>query len=94
MGFSFEWSPDKARQNLAKHGVAFEAMISAFDDPFALEWEDRRHGDFESRFVLLAQVGGRIYVVVYTWREPLIRMISARMAEPFERRLYYESNKK
>ena len=94
MGFSFAWSPEKARQNSAKHGVSFETAVRAFDDPFGIEWEDRGHGDYESRFVLLAHVKGRILVVVYTWREDLIRLISARLAEPFERRLYYDSNKK
>ena len=31
----FEWDDVKAAQNLADHGVSFEAARLAFDDPFA-----------------------------------------------------------
>jgi uncharacterized DUF497 family protein len=30
----FEWDDTKAAQNLASHGVSFEAVRLAFDDPF------------------------------------------------------------
>jgi len=36
----FTWDPDKARRNLAKHGVSFEEAASALLDPFALEAPD------------------------------------------------------
>ncbi len=29
----FEWDEDKARANLAKHGVSFEEAALVFDDP-------------------------------------------------------------
>lgn len=92
MQFQFEWDQRKAASNLLKHGVSFEAARAAFDDPFAVEWEDVRHDDAEPRFILLAEVKGRILVVVYTWRGDFVRLISVRPAEPFERRLYYENS--
>lgn len=87
----FEWDDDKARLNLAKHGVPFEAARDAFRDPFALEWEDDR--DFgEPRFILVGQVEGRVLFVAYTTRGDRVRIISARMAEPFERRRYHDAD--
>jgi hypothetical protein len=90
MNFEFEWDHRKAAANLLKHGVSFEVACDAFKDPFAMEWEDVRHDDAEPRFILLAEVRGRILVVVYTWRGEIVRLISARLAEPFERRLCFE----
>jgi hypothetical protein len=45
----------------------------------------------EQRFVTLgADAAGRILVVVYTFRGEDIRLISARQAEPHERKEYEE----
>jgi hypothetical protein len=38
----FEWDDTKAAQNLANHGVSFEAAQLAFDDPFAVVEATRR----------------------------------------------------
>ncbi len=43
----FEWDPTKARRNLAKHGVSFDAATRVFDDPFALMLQDRVEGGEE-----------------------------------------------
>ena len=34
---SIEWDPQKARSNLKKHGIAFSAAVSAFEDEYALQ---------------------------------------------------------
>jgi hypothetical protein len=52
----FEWDDVKAAQNLANHGVSFEAARLAFDDPFAVVREDRRQDYGEDRYVLLGMV--------------------------------------
>lgn len=39
----FGWDARKAKTNAAKHGVEFEAAITAFDDPFALIASDPAH---------------------------------------------------
>jgi uncharacterized DUF497 family protein len=46
----------------------------------------------EPRFKLLGMVDGRVLFVAYTMRGDIIRIISAREAEPYERRLYHEEN--
>ncbi len=50
---------------------------------------DPLHSDNEERFVLLGMSGrGRLIVVVYTERGEDIRLISARLADAYERKHY------
>lgn len=64
--------------------------MHAFLDPFRLELEDTRYDYGESRFRLLGEVNGVLLAVIFTEREEVIRIISARVAEPNERRIYHE----
>ena len=65
----FEWDPDKARTNLAKHGVSFEEAMRAFLDPLSITILDPDHSDGQDRFVLIGQSGiGRLLVVVHADR--------------------------
>lgn len=88
----FEWDDEKAARNLASHGVSFEAARLAFDDAFAVIREDRRQDYGEDRFILLGMVQEHLLVVSYTMRGERVRIISARLAEPRERRRYHEEN--
>jgi uncharacterized DUF497 family protein len=88
----FEWDDAKAATNLARHGVSFEQAREAFNDPFAVEFEDDRREYGEARFILLGMVAERMIVVVHTSRGDIVRIISAREAEPHERRRYHEEN--
>ena len=51
----FEWDPEKARRNVAKHGVSFEEAATAFGDPLSLTIFDPDHSEEEDRFILLGQ---------------------------------------
>jgi uncharacterized DUF497 family protein len=88
----FEWDDDKAAANFAKHKVSFSAARQAFADVFAIEREDDTEHYDEPRFNLLGMVDGRVLFVAFTMRGDIIRIISAREAEPYERRLYHEEN--
>jgi uncharacterized DUF497 family protein len=88
----FEWDDAKARQNLASHGVSFETARLAFDDPFAVAREDRRHDYGEDRYLLLGMVEHHLLAVAYAQRGARLRIISARLAESRERRRYHEEN--
>jgi hypothetical protein len=88
----FQWDDVKAAQNYAVHGVTFEAAKEAFRDPFAIERLDDREDSGEDRYVLLGMIDGRLLAVAYTLRNATIRIISARGAEPHERRRYHEDN--
>lgn len=92
MNNTFEWDEIKAAKNYAAHGVSFEAARGVFKDPFAIEWLDEREGYGEDRFVIIGMVEGRLLYVVYTLRGDVIRIISARGAEPYEKRQYHEEN--
>ena len=87
----FEWDDAKAAINLTRHGVDFDDAIRVFLDPFRLELEDTRYDYGESRFRLLGEVNGVLLAVIFTEREESVRLISARVAEANERRLYHES---
>jgi uncharacterized DUF497 family protein len=88
----FEWDDAKAAQNYADHGVSFEVARRIFEDPFATERLDDRQDYGEDRYSILGMVDGRILYVAYTLRNGTIRIISARGAEPDERRRYHEDN--
>jgi uncharacterized DUF497 family protein len=91
MGLRFEWDDEKAASNLQKHGVSFEEAATAFGDPLSRTISDPDHSDEEDRFVLLGLTGqDRLVVVVHTEQEDIIRLISARLATPVERRNYEE----
>jgi hypothetical protein len=83
----YEWDPDKAESNVEKHGVDFADAVTALDDEAALTLDD--DDPDEERFITLGMDAlRRIVVVVYTWREERIRIISARKATPRERKQY------
>jgi hypothetical protein len=85
----FEWDPEKARRNVAKHGVSFEEAATAFGDPLSLTIFDPDHSEEEDRFILLGQTyTGRLVVVVHTDRGENVRIISAGLAARRERRAY------
>jgi uncharacterized protein len=88
----FEWDPEKARANLAKHGVRFDLALQVFDDPEALTVLDRIV-DGEERWRTIGRVGpATILFVAHTWIDDdgrvHVRIISARRAERREIRAY------
>jgi len=85
----FDWDSAKAKSNLAKHSVPFEAAIGVFDDPFGYETRDDREAYGEERFVAVGMVVGVLLWVVYTERDGRIRLISARRATRKEQDDYF-----
>lgn len=85
----FTWDPDKATENVRKHGVDFVEASTIFGDPLEVAIPDPEHSEGEIRFLSLGQSAeARVLVVAYTEREGKIRIIHARMAAPKERRAY------
>ena len=84
-----EWDPEKARSNLAKHGVSFADAALALEDEAALTMREDQDAD-EQRFVAMGlDPLGRVLLVVYTYRDEALRIISARKATRRER-IHYE----
>lgn len=83
----FEWDDAKAATNERKHDVSFGEAATAFADPLAAIFPDPDHSDDETREVLVGfSERGRLLVVSFTERPPNLRIISARVATPRERR--------
>ena len=97
--FLFEWDRAKNLSNQRKHGVSFEEAAQVFRSPLFLSWKDRVQ---EGRTLeACGKVEGlSLLVVAHTIREELesgdeievVRIISARRAEPKERRRYEKEN--
>ena len=75
----FDWDPEKATQNLEKHGVSF-SEIYHFDWATAIEAEDTRYDYGETRMQALGKINDRYHVLVYAIRKETIRVISLRKA--------------
>lgn len=88
----FQWDDAKAAANVAAHGVTFEASRDVFNDPMALDWFDESEDYGEDRYAIIGMSEGRLLFVAYTTRGAAIRVISARLTEPHERRRYHEEN--
>ena len=83
----FEWDYLKAASNLQKHNVDFADAVTVLDDDRAITI--REETSAEERFITLGMDAlGRLLVVVYTWRQDRIRIISARKATTRERHRY------
>ena len=78
---SYEWDPNKAKSNYKKHRVKFADAVGVFED------------EKEDRFITIGMdFLSRILVVVYTFRNIVIRIISARKATARERKVYEEQD--
>ena len=86
---NYEWDPNKAKSNYMKHGIRFADAVGVFEDENAITIEDDHQK--EDRFIIIGRdFLSRILVVVYTFRDIVIRIISARRATARERKMYEE----
>ena len=86
---SYEWDPNKEKSNFRKHGIKFADAVGVLEDENAITLED--DDARESRFITIGMdFLNRILVVVYTFRNIVIRIISARKATARERKIYEE----
>lgn len=91
MQYTFEWDAEKARQNVDKHGISFEEVVTAFGDPLSVTVSDPDHSDSEERQLLLGMSRrSRLVVVAFTERGDRLRIITARLASRREKRKYEE----
>lgn len=87
-GRAFNWDDNKAKSNLAKHGVRFEYATGVFLDPRFVAFDASRAGDKEIRRKAVGVIEGKLFVVVHTERAGVCRIISARRANAMEQRAY------
>jgi len=85
----FEWDPDKAIRNVAKHGVSFQEAATTFGDPLSLTVFDPDHSEDEDRYLTFGQTSaGKFVAVSHTDRGDRVRIISARPMTRRERKGY------
>ncbi len=85
----FQWDDGTAEKNREQHGVSrTECEAVFFSRPFLVA-ADEQHSQGEPRYFALGQTGlGRRLFVVFTIRENLVRVISARDMSRKERNTY------
>ncbi len=75
--------------NIAKHNISFERIVEC-DWNLAKVEKDTRFNYGEERFIAFVPLEGRLYQVVFTVRNDLMRIISFRKANNKERARYDE----
>lgn len=94
--YEFDWDPDKAARNLAKHRVTFEDALTIFLDPLALTIPDERGVEEERWITIGVSRATNVLLVVHTYVEVshdriYVRLISARKPTKREKRQYEQA---
>ncbi len=84
----FEWDEAKSSACFLELGFDFALAASAFADPDRIIRQDNRYSYEEDRYQLVGRIGKRLFVLTYTLRGGVIRIISARKANTREVKRY------
>ncbi len=82
-----EYDERKNAQNISKHGISFERVVE-------LDWinsiilEDDRLDYGEIRNIGYVMLNNRLHILIWTWRNRMMRPISFRKANMRERKFY------
>ncbi len=87
----FAWDEAKSAACFEQRGFDFAYATRVFLDPNRILRADTRRSYGEERYQLLGMVEQRLFVVIYTLRHDVIRIISARKANQREVRRYENS---
>ena len=60
----FEWDPEKAEHNLAKHRVSFTEATEVFGDDLSSTAADPDHSEDEQRYVIFGKTRSDRHLVV------------------------------
>jgi hypothetical protein len=87
----FDWDNQKAANNIKKHKISFQEAASVLNDPLALTFDDPDHSIGEYRLLTFGTTRtGKLIIVSHTEINGLMRIISARLMEKHERKIYEE----
>ena len=89
----FEWDAAKSDACFRERGFDFAYAARAFLDPDRIIHADTRFSYREDRYQLIGEIEQRLFIVVYTPRDDVIRIISARKANRREIRHYENSTR-
>lgn len=82
------WDDLKNEGNIDQRRIDFSGLDEVFDGRFSVVREDRRRDYGEPRFNMLVALHGLVLNVTFTPRGGKQRIISARLANRKERRVY------
>lgn len=85
----FEWDEEKNRANVVKHGISFDEASDIFYGPIVVKGSHRSN---EERWIAIGKSNERIVTVIFTRRNDLIRIISARHPRSDEKRAYRKAS--
>lgn len=86
MPSEFEWDESKRLRIIDERGLDFRDAVQIFDSRPVIHAPSRRNN--EDRFVSTAEIHGKLYTVVWMWRQGNQRIISFRRARDGEERAY------
>ncbi|MGH8137672.1 MAG: BrnT family toxin [Steroidobacteraceae bacterium] len=87
MGITYD--PEKCARNVRERALSFEE-VEDFEWNSAYVLEDARKDYGERRFQALGEIGGRVYMLVFTPRGRDVHVISVRKANRREIKRYEE----
>lgn len=91
----FQWDSGNSNKNFIKHRVTNPECEEVFFNQPIILVDDTRHSEEEKRWFLLGRTDqDRFLFIVFTIRQDLIRVISARDMNKKEREIYNEEIKK
>ncbi len=90
----FEWDEGNIDKSYQKHGITIREAEEAFLDKHVFLQADIKHSEKEKRFIAINKTTkNKMLFSIFTIRDRKIRIISARVANEKERRLYEEKAK-
>jgi len=85
----FEWNVQKADSNAKKHNISFEEASTVFGDGLSITFPDPEHSVKEDRYLVIGLSDKyKVLIISHTYRNEIIRIISAREATLRERKFY------
>lgn len=76
-----------------ERGFDFAYAARGFFDPDRIVMKDNRFDYGETRYQLISQIQGRVFVIIFTLRHNIIRIISARKANQREVKQYEKTSR-
>lgn len=90
----FEWDSGNQTKSLEKHGISVQEAEEAFYH-YKLVIPDQRHSRIKVRLGMYGQTNaGKKLFIAFTIRNRRVRVVSARLADRKERKIYEEEIKK
>ena len=89
-----EWYEVKSESCYRERGFDFAYAALAFADPERIAQQDTRYIYGEVRYQMIGRIDGRLFVLVYTPRRDVVRIISARKANSREVKRYEDRSHK